>query len=158
MECLIEENYSCNIHIYIWGVTEFVTGAEMFMQYMNQVWSWGKGNDPNPWSGVQGFKYMNPHPYPQVPLPSTPQGSQNPCHSLGGPKSLNYKPNGEMTIYCFDKQRSQASWSSTWSRFACCSGFRSKARNKIPRLLNLDSDEVCDLRLQIETSNNRKFH
>ena len=36
--------------------------------------------------------------------------------------------------------------------------FRSKARNKIPRLLNLDSYEVCDLRLQIETSNSRKFH
>ena len=53
----------------------------------------------------------------------------------------------------FYKQQSQASWSSTWSRFACCSGFRSKARNKIPKLLNLDSDEVCDLRLEIETSN-----
>ena len=66
--------------------------------------------------------------------------------------------NVEMTIYCFDKQRSQASWSSTWSRFACCLGFRSKARNKISRLLNLDSNEVCDLRLEIETSNNRKFH
>jgi len=64
----------------------------------------------------------------------------------------------EMTIYCYNKQWSQASWSSTWSRFACCSGFRSKARNKIPKLLNLDSDEVCDLRIEIETSNSRKFH
>ena len=33
-----------------------------------------------------------------------------------------------------------------------------KARNKISKLLNLDSDEVCDLRLEIETSNSRKFH
>ena len=33
-----------------------------------------------------------------------------------------------------------------------------KLGTKFSKLLNLDSDEVCDLRLEIKTSNSRKFH
>ena len=60
------------------------------MQYMNQVWSWGKGNDPNPWSGVQGYKGSNtwtPTLTPRYPYSQPLRGHKTPAISyLGHPR------------------------------------------------------------------------